>query len=129
MSDSIETSRAQRQFIGSVVSIIAALLLVLSTIRYASDVRGRRSAEKFLTDFDVVARRPADAASLAYVPSADLAANIVADIAIEDALGTVALGEMTPQMRERWLHAVEHIDDELLAAHNVSLEAASERPG
>jgi hypothetical protein len=129
MSDDIETSRAKRQFIGSIVSIVAAVFLILSTVRYASDVFGRRAAERFLVDFDVTARRPAEAATIPYAPSADLAANLVADIALEDALGTVSLGDMTPDMRDRWLRAVERVDDELIAARDIALTSASERPG
>jgi len=111
---------------------LAAAALVLaacSVALYVRDVRARRPAEQFLARFDVTARRPAEAATVALVPAADLAADVVADIALSDAFGSYQLQALTPELRERWLRAVESIDDEIVAARELTLDAAARRPG
>jgi hypothetical protein len=111
------------------IASLAIVLAIASVFRYDRDVRDRVPAQRFLADFDVAARRPADAATLALVPAADLGANVVADIALSDAVGTVRLADASPDLRARWLRAVEHVDDELLAARNLTLDALADRPG
>src|SRR5258708_17610186 len=111
------------------VAAVAIILVIVSAVRYGSDLRDRKPAERFLVSFDVAARRPAEAATLGLVPAADLGANVIADIALSDAVGTVSLADASPDLRARWLRAVEHVDDELLAARNLTLDALAERPG
>jgi hypothetical protein len=112
-----------------IVAVVSFSLAAGSLAFYGLDRAGRRSAERFLTTFDVAARRPAEAATLALVPSADLASNVVADIALSDAFGVYQLEQASPQLRARWLRAVESIDDEMLAASKIELDAAAVRPG
>src|SRR5258708_36019818 len=111
------------------VAAVAIILVIVSAVRYGSDLRDRKPAERFLVSFDVAARRPAEAATLGLVPAADLGANVIADIALSDAVGTVRLADASPDLRARWLRAVEHVDDELVAARNLALDALAERPG
>jgi hypothetical protein len=108
----------------------AALALALGSLAYyLRDRNERRPAERFVATFDVSARRPAEVATLELVPAADLAANVVADIALSDAFGVYQLEEASPELRARWLRAVESIDDELLAAREIAIDAAARRPG
>src|SRR5258708_19052934 len=111
------------------VAAVAIILVIVSAVRYGSDLRDRKPAERFLVSFDVAARRPAEAATLGLVPAADLGANVIADIALSDAVGTVRLADASPDLRARWLRAIEHVDDELVAARNLALDALAERPG
>ncbi|HYM62416.1 MAG TPA: hypothetical protein VEZ11_16150 [Thermoanaerobaculia bacterium] len=120
---------AERYDLARIAGVVAVILVALAIVRYVSDELGRRPAEQFLRDFDVVVRRPADAATVAVSPMADLAANVTADIALSDALEPVALGSLPPAMRRRWLRNVERIDDELLAARGMTLDALATRPG
>jgi len=115
--------------IRTAIATAAFALSVVSVARYVRDRADRRSAEEFLKRFDVAARRPADAATVPLAPSADLAANVVADIALSDAHGTHRLDGVSPELRARWLRAMEAIDDELLAARAVTLDAIARRPG
>lgn len=109
---------------------MASLVLAIASIsRYRNDQHARIAAEAFLRQFDVHARRPADAETLPLVPAADLGANVTGDIALEDALGTVRLSEMTPEMRERWMRAVGRLDAELTSARDLTLDALAVRPG
>lgn len=112
-----------------ILAIIALSLALASFGYYWHDRTGRRPAENFLTTFEIAERRPAEAATLALVPAADLAANVVADIALSDAFGVYQLGDASPELRARWLRAVESIDDEILAAREITLDAAANRPG
>lgn len=112
-----------------IIAAVAMALALLSVVRWERDQMGRGAAERFLTTFDVQARRPDEAATLARTPAADLSANVVAGIALSDAFGTVHLGDLSPELRGRWLRAVERTDDELLAARSITLDAIASRPG
>lgn len=111
------------------IALTAIALGLVALTRYSNERAARRPAQKFVADFDVTTRRPDEAATIDLVPSADLAANVVADIALQDALGTVRLGEASPELRAHWLRAVEHLDEELLVARNLTLDAMVKRPG
>jgi hypothetical protein len=112
-----------------VIALIAAGLAVLSVVRYQNDRLERRKTAQFLVDFDVPARQPATAATLPLVPSATLGAQVIADVALTDAFGTVNLAEASPDLRRRWLRALERVDDELVAARGIALDALAARPG
>lgn len=111
------------------VVLAAVVLAIIAIARYESDRSARGASAKFLKDFDVAARRPEDAATLPLVPSADLGAEVVADIALRDTFDTVPLAEATPDLRARWLRAIERVPDELTAACNLTLDALATRPG
>ncbi len=111
------------------VALAALLLAIGAMTRYELDRSARRAGEQFLTDFDVAARRPDDAATLPLVPSADLGAEVIADIALHDTFGTVRLADASPELRARWLRAIEHVPDELSAARALTLAALAARPG
>ena len=79
--------------------VVAALLLALAAVaRYELDQRARAAGAQFLAAFDVAARRPDDAATLPLVPSADLGAEVIADIALRDTFGTVRLADASPDL-------------------------------
>jgi hypothetical protein len=110
--------------------VVAALLLAFAAVvRYELDQRSRAAGAQFLADFDVAARRPEDAATLPLVPSADLGAEVIADIALHDTFGTVRLADASPDLRARWLRAIERVPDELSAARSLTLDALAMRPG
>ncbi len=111
------------------VAAMAVVLAVLASMRYAHDREARREASRFLTDFDVPARHPEGAATLPLVTSADLGAEVVGDIALADAFGSVRLAEASPDLRARSLRAIEHVGDELVAAREITLAALATRPG
>jgi len=111
------------------LAVAAIALAIASVARYESDRRARATAETFLSEFDVAERRPEIAATLPLVPAADLAANVVADIALSDAFGTVHLADVTPELREKWLRAVQRLPLELNAARDITLDALAARPG
>ncbi len=82
-----------------------------------------------MTAFDVPARHPDEAATLPLVPAADLGAEMVGDIALADALGSVHLADVSPEIRLRALRATERVGDELTAARDITLDALATRPG
>jgi len=112
-----------------ILAVVAIALAIASIVRYSDDRRARASAGKFVHDFDVAERRPEIASTLPLVPAADLGANVVADVALSDAFGTVHLADVTPELREKWLRAVERLGSELDAARDITLDALAERPG
>src|SRR4030088_2252441 len=95
------------------VAIAAAFLAIAAVMRYEGDRSARNAAGQFLTDFDVSPRHPEIAATLPLVPAADLGAEVIGDVALADALGSVNLADATPELRARWLRAIEHVPDEL----------------
>jgi hypothetical protein len=111
------------------LAIAAIALAIASVARYQNDLRERAAAEKFLRDFDVADRRPEIASTLPLVPAADLGANVVADIALSDAFGTVHLADVSPDLREKWLRAIERLSTELDTARDITLDALAARPG
>src|SRR6185369_13725375 len=118
-----------RRLMKRIVAVVAVALAIASIARYRDDRHERASAEQFLNDFDVADRRPEIASTLPLVPAADLGANVVADIALSDAFGTVRLADVTPELREKWLRAVERLGVELDTAQGITLDALAARPG
>jgi len=112
-----------------IISLVAVALAIVSVVRYETDLRDRTAATRFLADFDVPARHPIEAAMLPLVPAADLGAEKVSEIALNDAFGSVRLDDVSPQLRRRWLRTIERVDDELLAAREITLTALAVRPG
>lgn len=111
------------------LAVVAVALAVLSTVRYAHDRTARGAANQFLTGFDVPYRHPDEAATLPLVPVADLGAEVVGDIALSDAFGSVRLADLTPEQRVHALRATERVEDELVAAREIALDALATRPG
>src|ERR1700686_4611768 len=107
----------------------AVALAVLATVRYEGDRTARRPANQFLTDFDVPFRHPDAAATLPLVPVADLGADIVGDITLSDAFGSVHLADATPEQRVHAPRATERVGDELVGARDIPLDALATRPG
>lgn len=112
-----------------ILAAVAVALAFVSFARWERDRAGRGAAERFLAAFDVRARRPDETEALVRTPSADLSANVIAGIALGDAFGPVRLGDLSPELRARWLRSVEKIDDELIAARSITLDAIASRPG
>jgi hypothetical protein len=112
-----------------VLAATAIVLAVLAVVRYAGDRERRGAANRFMTGFDVPARHPDEAATLPLVPSADLGADVVGDVALSDALGSVHLADASPEMRQRVLRATERVGEEIDAARDITLDALAARPG
>lgn len=111
------------------LAAVAVALAVLAIARYEHDRTARLPANQFLTGFDVRFRHPDDAATLPLVPAADLGAEIVGDIALSDAFGSVHLADATPEQRAHALRATERVGEELVAAREITLDALATRPG
>ena len=129
VSDPAPAAAAGARWPRPLLALVCIALAAASIGRYRADEEGRLPAAAFLQTFDVTLRRPAEAETLPLVPQADLTANLVAAVALDDALGTVDLREVTPDVRQRWLRAAERVDDELAAAQAMTVEALAVRPG
>lgn len=83
----------------------------------------------FAQRYTIALRRPDVAQSLVYAPSADFATDLVCDATLRDATVPVRLGGLKANERIAWLDAVTHLDEQLAAAADLSLDALEERPG
>ncbi|MGH9399593.1 MAG: hypothetical protein ACRD00_04435, partial [Thermoanaerobaculia bacterium] len=102
---------------------------MLSVASYKQDLLARRAAEKAVRQFTLDRRRPFDAETARLAPAGDLAAGIVANAALADALGSVRLTDLDASLREAWLESVRHTDEELRVAQDLMQDAAAARPG
>jgi len=82
-----------------------------------------------MRDFAVDIRYPDEKELIDYAPSADLAYQDAALVALNDALGSVLLNDLTPAVRAAWVNAARRIPEELTTARNLELEGAALRPG
>ena len=116
--------------IASVVAAFACALFALAAYDgFARDRDARKPVEAFAQRFQMTLRRPDVATTLQYAPSADFAADLVADASLRDATTSVRLGGLTPEQRIAWLDAVGRIDEQLARAADLSLDAMTQRPG
>jgi hypothetical protein len=112
-----------------IVALVAAVLAIASVTRYEGDRSARNASMHFLSDFDVALRHPEIAATIPLVPAADLGAEVIGDVTLADSLGSVNLADATPELRGRWLRAIERVPDELTRARAITLDALATRPG
>jgi hypothetical protein len=112
--------------------VLAALSIALgawSLAGFAEDRAVRESSERFTRHFTLDRRRPLEVAALALERSADGAAAIAVDAALEDVRGQGPPADLGPELREAWLQSARSIGEELEAARVLALDAASGRPG
>jgi hypothetical protein len=104
-------------------------LAVTATLHYAADARKREPVHDFVSRFNVSERRPAHEETIRYAPAADLAAEVAADVALQDNMGSVNLSELDAATREIWIASVARYREELDAARGLLLDAIRDRPG
>jgi hypothetical protein len=104
-------------------------LAAAATLHFVADDRKREPIDAFVSRFKVAERRPAHEETIRYAPAADLAAEVAADVALQDNIGTVNLTSMDLEARELWIEAVAHYDEELVVARELLLDAIRDRPG
>lgn len=117
-----------------VIGRVGASLLLLALMGVATGVRRenrrvQRRVEDSAREFHMEERRPETFETLHLVPAADLAADVLADAAINDSLGEVSLRDMTDSQRRIWLTSLLHIDEELEASRDILLDSVAARPG
>jgi hypothetical protein len=115
--------------INVVLAAFCATLLVASAQTYRSHRNGVRVIEAFSKKYDLQIRRPDIAGTIVYVPAPDWAAAIMADVALRDSYEAVNLTDATPRVREAWIDAAPHTNDELAEARIALLDAIAARPG
>lgn len=113
----------------ALLSVASAALLVPAALLYRDDLAGRKPARDFVAKFNVETRRPEVAQTVGYAPTPDWTSMIVADAALRDAFEPVNLLDVTPQVREAWINAAAHVDEELAYAKRSLLDAIATRPG
>lgn len=111
------------------LAIFWVALLVVSWLHYRADLRRRVAVDRFVRTYAVAERRPAHEETIHFAPTADLAAEVAADVALQDALGSVNLSDVDPRLRQIWIDSVSRYDDELADARALLLEATRARPG
>jgi hypothetical protein len=111
---------------------LALLFLCLaagSMVSYRNDLASRATARAFVRDFELDLRRPDVAMTVAVTPRFDVAADVLADATLRDAVLPVNLSEVEPAVRASWIKAMSRMDDEFGAAELLTLEAIAARPG
>lgn len=112
-----------------VLAALSILLLLFSVMAYQHDTSEREKARKFMRDYSVEERHPGESEIIDDAPSADIAYQAAALVALDDALGTVPLEALSPRLRSLWLQAVRRLPAELEDARALELQAAAIRPG
>ena len=101
----------------------------LSAVNYGLDAARLRPVAAFAREFSLDVRRPASVATAAVQPAADLAAFVLVDAVLSDALQPVRWSDLTFAEKQTWLAAISRLDDELEAARRLMVEAVAARPG
>lgn len=112
--------------------VIAAFWVALAGAaawNYARDCAGRDAALAFAREWRFDVRRPAEVEQVLHVPSADLAAEVMAGAAVDDEIGSVRWDRLSAAERDAWLNAFEKRDGMLEAAHGLALSAVAANPG
>jgi hypothetical protein len=115
--------------INLVLAALCVVLLLASASVYRDHRNGTRIIEAFSSRYDLAIRRPEIAGTIAYVPAPDWAAAIMADVALRDSYDPVNLTDASPRVREAWINAASHTNDELSEARRALLDAIAARPG
>jgi hypothetical protein len=112
-----------------VIAASCGVLAFLAYDVYALDRDQRKPVDAFAQKYTMTLRRPDVTTSLQYAPSADFAADLIADASLRDATMTVRLAGLTPEQRIAWLDAVGRLDEQLGNAADLTLDAMTRRPG
>jgi hypothetical protein len=102
---------------------------VASYLVYQKDREHRAPVREFAAEYAMPLRRPDVANSLRYAPSADFAADLVADATLRDVLAPVNLNDVAPAVRAAWIDAVPRYDAQIRDAAGLTLDAIALRPG
>lgn len=129
MEQSTRTSRSGDAAlrVGFVILLIACA--VGAVVNYVRDQQRRAAVDAFVVEFKVAERRPAHAETIANAPSADVAAEVAADVAVQDATGTIDIAEVEPETHDLWMAIVSDLDRELRAASQLVVPSIRARPG
>jgi hypothetical protein len=116
--------------VGSALATVTFTASLVGAIAfYWEDQAARRPIERHINQFELQQRRPDVVKTVGYAPSADWAADIVADAAARDAYEPIDLSHATPEERAAWIRSMMHLSDELHSARDVLLGAIRRRPG
>lgn len=102
---------------------------LLSARAYLGDAAWRRRAEGFGREFTFHERREEKLEATRFEGAGDLVAAAVARIALDDALETIPLANLSPEKRQLWLDAAFRLDDEMAAAEGLVRAGLAARPG
>lgn len=109
-------------------ALALVVLAVVAIVHYVHDEQKRAPVNAYMKRFQVEVRRPPYAKTINYAPSADDAAEVAADVALQDAIGGVKLSEIEPSAKQAWLDVIGDLDSELHAASNLLVGAVRQRP-
>jgi hypothetical protein len=110
-------------------AIALVTLAIVAIVHYRHDEQKRDPVNAYAKRFKVEVRRPPHAKTIDYAPSADDAAEIAADVALQDAVAGVKLSDIEPEARQAWLDVIGDLDSELRAASGLLVGAVRQRPG
>ena len=111
------------------LAVLCLALAGASALHYARDVEGRREVRAFAREWGFDVRRPAYFEQIAYEPSADTAAGLLADAAVTDEVRPVRWTDLDATERAAWMDALAQRDEMLKAAHALALSAVEANPG
>ena len=115
--------------LNALMALACLALAAASIASYRHDIASRATTDAFVRDFELDLRRPDVAITVALTPRFDVAADVLADTALRDALLSVNLREAEPAVRTSWIKAMSRMDDEFIAAESLTLQAIAARPG
>jgi len=112
-----------------IVAAASLALAVLSIVQYAGDRAGRRGAIEFVSRYHVEERRPNDARAIRNARTSESAAEVAAEVAVNDAAGGVDLSGLGARERALWLENAGDLPAELRDVRPLVLSALRSRPG
>jgi hypothetical protein len=122
-------SRAPQRIVNASLALACVAALIASAAGFQQD-RARRVADnQFVKRYQLDMRRPEVGRTLAYAPSEDWSAGILADAALKDTFEVTDLTNASAALREAWISASQLLDDELRDSQSLLLHAIADRPG
>jgi hypothetical protein len=118
-----------RRLISIAGAAFCLVALTVAGMHFRRETQRKEVLDRLAYRFQFDVRRPEIARTLRYAPSADWAAEIVADGVLRDAVEHVNLLRAKPEVREAWVTAAQRIDEELLASQSALLDAIEHRAG
>ena len=115
--------------LNTLIALACLSLAAASIASYRHDLTTRATTDAFVRDFELNLRRPDVATTVALTPRFDVAADVLADTTLRDAVLPVNLSEVEPPVRASWIKAMSRMDDEFMAAESLMLQAIAARPG
>ena len=115
--------------LNALMALACLALAAASIASYRHDLATRTTTNAFVRDFELDLRRPDVATTVALTPRFDVAADVLADTTLRDAVLPVNLSEVESAVRASWIKAMSRMDDEFIAAESLTLHAIAARPG